>query len=54
MKSDPERCLAAGMDDYLSKPLSLKTISAMLERWAPEVEAVAPDGPPAVHRSPPS
>jgi len=47
MKSDPERCLAAGMDDYLAKPLSLKTISAVLERWAPEVEDVTPDGPPA-------
>ncbi len=53
MKSDPERCLAAGMDDYLSKPLSLKTISAVLERWAPEVNAVTPDGPPAGPRSPP-
>jgi len=35
MKSDPQRCQAAGMDDYLAKPLSLKTLAAMLDRWAP-------------------
>ena len=35
MKSDEQRCLAAGMDDYLSKPLSLKTLATVLARWAP-------------------
>jgi CheY-like chemotaxis protein len=39
MKSDPQRCLAAGMDDYLSKPLSLRSLETMLDLWAP-----APDG----------
>jgi PAS domain S-box-containing protein len=36
MSSDQQRCLAAGMDDYLSKPLSLTALGAVLERWAPE------------------
>jgi two-component system, sensor histidine kinase and response regulator len=36
MKSDQQRCLAAGMDDYLAKPLSLKALAAVLARWAPE------------------
>jgi two-component system sensor histidine kinase/response regulator len=28
-----ERCLAAGMDDYLAKPIQKKSILTMLERW---------------------
>ena len=35
-KSDQQRCLAAGMDDYLAKPLSLSTLAAVLARWAPD------------------
>ncbi|MDQ3619286.1 MAG: response regulator [Actinomycetota bacterium] len=35
MSSDQQRCLAAGMDDYLPKPLSLKALDAVLARWAP-------------------
>ncbi len=38
MKSDPQRCLAAGMDDYLAKPLSLSTVSEMLDRWVPVID----------------
>lgn len=33
MEGDREKCLAAGMDDYLSKPIELDAILAMLKRW---------------------
>ena len=33
MKGDRERCLEAGMDDYVSKPLDLKILLGVLDRW---------------------
>jgi signal transduction histidine kinase/CheY-like chemotaxis protein len=33
MKGDRDRCLAAGMDDYISKPIRVAQLSATLERW---------------------
>ncbi len=33
MKQDVERCLAAGMDDHLPKPLILDDLLAKLEKW---------------------
>jgi two-component system sensor histidine kinase/response regulator len=33
MQGDRERCLAAGMDDYISKPIVLGTLAATLARW---------------------
>lgn len=34
MKGDKERCVSAGMDDYLSKPFDAEDLTDKVERWA--------------------
>ena len=33
LDGDEKRCLAAGMDDYLSKPVNMSLLREKLERW---------------------
>ena len=35
MRGDREKYLEAGMNDYVSKPMSLQALAAMLELWLP-------------------
>ena len=39
MVGDKGKCLQAGMDDYLSKPISLERLAECLERWLPSGQA---------------
>ncbi len=42
MRGDRERCLAAGMDDYVPKPVSPEQLEAAIRRWVPEPVAARP------------
>jgi CheY-like chemotaxis protein/HPt (histidine-containing phosphotransfer) domain-containing protein len=47
MQGDREKCLAAGMDDYIAKPIRPEDVRAIVERWAPKIAqstAAAPPG----------
>ncbi|WP_457252281.1 response regulator [Pedococcus sp. P5_B7] len=49
MAADHERCLAAGMDAYIPKPVDLSTLEDVLSRWARPApgQAIQPDPEPA-------
>jgi len=36
LQGEAERCLAAGMDDYMSKPIDMKELREKLRRWMPK------------------
>jgi signal transduction histidine kinase/HPt (histidine-containing phosphotransfer) domain-containing protein len=41
MQGDREKCIAAGMDDYLAKPVRPKDVRDMIERWGGKIMAEA-------------
>lgn len=41
MRGDKERCLAAGMDAYISKPIQIKELLAVIESFLPAVPEIS-------------
>ena len=38
LQGDREECMMAGMDDYISKPINIKDLVIVLEKWALQVK----------------
>lgn len=48
MTGDRDACLAAGMDDYVRKPISLVTLGNVVVQWLPRVETETHNTDPSV------
>jgi CheY-like chemotaxis protein/HPt (histidine-containing phosphotransfer) domain-containing protein len=45
LPEEEARCRAAGMDDYLSKPVRLQRLKAIVEKWLPKPSRAQPSDP---------
>ena len=51
VKGEADHCRVLGMDDYMTKPVQLAALSAMLRRWMPSMESRVSQPKPAVSTS---
>ncbi len=54
LMGDREKCLAAGMDDYIAKPIRVADLQAALERWGQRRLKSREPGPSPPAKSPPN
>ncbi|MBY0454673.1 MAG: PAS domain S-box protein [Burkholderiaceae bacterium] len=52
MQGDRERCIAAGMDDYISKPISPEALGQVLEQWVGHKVTTITDTSPKMQNTP--
>ncbi len=38
IEGDRQKCLNAGMDDYMSKPFKIEELTRMIEKWARQIK----------------
>lgn len=46
MKGDREKCLETGMDDYISKPVDIDQLAAILRHWGETISGISAVSPP--------
>ena len=49
MAGDRQKCLDAGMDDYIAKPVRSQTLVDVLRRWIPDEDPSPPTRLPLPH-----
>ncbi len=53
-EEDHQHCLSVGMDDFLTKPVSMEAVRTALGRWLPHASTTEPEPPPTGHLMPDS